>query len=207
MFKHRFAVLAFAVLSIFGTANAQENGIVQQYVDSPDLPDEIAFSLFMSFTNSDGALPGIENVLVGRALNLDANISEELIQIEEYVVYFKGLAQEIELDRAKMNQAELCTADRNTRSPEAAIAAMNQTDVVHQVAWQNGYQKAIAHLDERSRTEFIRYLDKLKLSSSWTQVDASRIYNQEDGRDVYSDTERWCARIENKLAAQTGGVQ
>lgn len=173
-----YGILA-ASLACCLLAQAADDGVLESYAGSRDLPDEIAYAEFLNFVGvpPESAADGhVTTMMVAEALGLDAVQDARLVALRAGA--FRWQLDAMEREERRAGRQLLCRGGPDSRSDEELFDALNAVDDLARLVRQKYLLLAQHSLPRMERASFAAYLDEFKESVSYTRYDSRRHVGQ-----------------------------
>lgn len=198
--KKTFLTMMMLCFPAFATTqgNSSEFGAREVHRSSADLPDEIAYGVFLELLDAtnDPTDPDSQDVywhILGEALGYEPHEDRALLRERSSV--FEGELSSISEERAKAKEKVLCRGLRRQRSEKELHTAANSLSEVTAAIKRKHYLMVRNALSTEERASFQAYLDKLKEQTTYTEWDSSLVNNPAlGGRDITELVQSHCSQ-------------
>lgn len=154
------------------------NSISEVYVGSSNLPDHVAYQIFLIKVRGHGSGMNHIDDYLARVLGIDNQTDEAAAKINVYKTMFVDEAFEIERQiDSKMNQI-FCSEDWSSMSFDETVDGVYEEREFREQIYTDHYEAAMSVLSKEERSAFQAYLDETKLSTSHTQHDSRKYYKE-----------------------------
>ena len=186
-----------------GCANAEaEDGVIESYHESSDLPDSIAFSAFLDLVNATRKRGNSTDIsIVAEALGIDLRDNRGMEIARSRSDWFADAYGALSREKMVAGHYVLCTGNRASKSTEEILDAMNAVDDVERDVLERHFRITADSLSMEVRKILLAYLHNLKKGIQYTRIDSRKVYEAGIG-NIRDDLDQRCYSLERAMALQ-----
>lgn len=193
-FANLLVVSALFVSAI--TAADTEDGVLELYDGSSDLPDSIAFGAFLDLvhaTREEGN--GSDAPIVAKAIGHPLDDRSDTATVRSRSEFFDSAYKALKREKMVAEHSVLCSRNPAEKSTEDLVYALNAVDDVEKNAKDRQFIAVMNALDAEERTALLMYLNELKQGIWYARIDSATQYDVAR-TGIRTDVVRRCADLE-----------
>jgi len=179
-------------LALTGCKVVADDGVIESYQGSLELPDGIAYQTFLDMLDARFSEPESGYSYVAKAMELDLDEAEDRQQAVSYTAFFLEKRKSLEWEQAQRIYQFLCNVEMNSRTFDQVAEALDASSKIRNNFARGQLVLILEMFNDRERSSFTAFLDEVKKSTSYTAIDSAFHYERMPERSIWEDAEDMC---------------